>query len=87
MLLVDLVLVAIGLYVSPILGAGIGLFGILLNELLSPLIVRHVFHKELHATAKGVASLGIKVIRAEQPSGEAAQQGAPADGPASRGRG
>ena len=79
LLLVDLIFVAIGFYAPPALGVGIGLAGILLNELLSPLIVRHVFHKELHATSKSIASLDIKVIRAKQLGSEAAQQVAPGD--------
>jgi hypothetical protein len=85
MMLVDLVFVFIGIYVSSPIGVAISFFGILFNELLSPLIVRHLFHKELHSTVKGTASLEIKVIRAERAEGEAAQPGAEADNPPSGG--
>lgn len=85
MLGVDLIFVVIGIYVSPAIGVAIGLAGIVLNEVLSPTLVRHIHHKELPVTAKGVASLDMKVIRTERPSGEATQPGVRADGPVSGG--
>lgn len=65
LLIFDVILIAVGVEVevSAISGWALGFLGIIINELLSPIIARQIFIKELHAQAQGVASMELKVIR------------------------
>lgn len=65
----DVVLIGVGVVVSPVFGVVLGILAIVINELFSPVIVRRVFIKELHAQSKAVASIEAKVIR--RKSGDA----------------
>ena len=60
LLIVDVIFVIVGVVVSPSIGVMLGVLGIIINELLSPVVVRRIFIKELSAELNFSATLGTK---------------------------
>lgn len=65
LLVLDVILIGVGIVVSPVSGVVLGILAIIINELLSPVIVRRVFIKELQVQSQAVASIELKVIRGQ----------------------
>jgi hypothetical protein len=68
LLATDLVLLVTGLFISPVLGFVFGLLFILLNEWLTPVLVRRIFIKDLSGELKMTGTLTTKLIRHSVPS-------------------
>ena len=60
---IDLILLGVGYAVSVNSGLVLGVVGIFLNHLLSPIIVQRIFIKELNAELRMSGALETKVIR------------------------
>ena len=63
LLAADLVLLVAGFFIHPVLGFIFGLVLIMINEWLTPVIIRHIFIKEVGGELKMTGKLTTKVIR------------------------
>lgn len=59
---IDFVLLLAGLFISPVLGIVLGLLVILLNHLLTPVIVRRIYFKDLGGELRPTGTLTTEVI-------------------------
>jgi hypothetical protein len=66
LLVIDLVLLILGLFIHPVIGFVLGLLMIAVNELLTPVVVRRVFIKELEGQIRPTGHLEILVIPANK---------------------
>ena len=68
LLAADLILLVAGLFIHPVLGFVFGLILIVINEWLTPVIVRRIFIKDLGGELNMTGTLTRKVIRGATPN-------------------
>ena len=62
LLIVDGIFVVVGAVVAPAIGVMLGVLGIIINELLSPVVVRRIFIKDLGGELTFTGTLTAKKI-------------------------